>query len=587
MKSLIAGCIFILSFFASFSQTAANTWSVKFSDAIISRWPTTINNMTGKGWEYSNSIITHGMEKVYNDVPTPAYLTYIKNYIDTYVNSSGAITASFVSLDRIHPGVSVLFLYENLKSNSTDSIKYRTAATNIRNILVGPSVTYSKTSNGMFWHKLAGYNNIVMLDGIYMAHPFLAKYGSMFGDNAAIDTAVNQTLFIYSQLYDNTTHLIKHAWTSTPASYPAWANAVTGNSSEVWSRAMGWYMMALVDILKYVPASHPKRAQLLSAISNLAIGVKNYQDPTTGLWYQVVDKGVGHTGYTVANYIETSGSAMFVYALKTASDSGWISSATYLPVAQSGWAGLKTNEITIYGGDGKPMINNFAPAMSVQNNYAGYVGITSVDCPTTLNPHGYAAILMAAAVMEFPLIALSVKFTKFTAKQYSDNVGLSWANEDDRNVDYYDIQRSNNGVQFQSIGKIASNQSGNYSYNDKSFIAGSALYYRIKAVSADGTVNYTNILFLKANQGRQEMQVSPNPSKGKAFSVSLTNFTAGKYTLKIMDLSGKTVYTESIIVGDERNIIQTIILPTSVSRGLHYLLLEGDAVMINKRVLVD
>ena len=166
-------------------------------------------------------------------------------------------------------------------------------------------------------------------------------------------------------------------------------------------------------------------------------------------------------------------------------------------------------------------------------------------------------------------------------------MGLSWANEDDRNVDYYDIQRSNNGVQFQSIGKIASNQSGNYSYNDKSFIAGSALYYRIKAVSADGTVNYTNILFLKANQGRQEMQVSPNPSKGKAFSVSLTNFTAGKYTLKIMDLSGKTVYTESIIVGDERNIIQTIILPTSVSRGLHYLLLEGDAVMINKRVLVD
>jgi rhamnogalacturonyl hydrolase YesR len=51
-----------------------------------------------------------------------------------------------------------------------------------------------------------------MLDDIYIGHPFLAKYGSLFGDNAAIDTAVNQTLFLYNQLYDNTTHLIKQAW---------------------------------------------------------------------------------------------------------------------------------------------------------------------------------------------------------------------------------------------------------------------------------------------------------------------------------------------------------------------------------------
>ena len=249
MKNLITGCICLLLVCQCTAQTAANTWSVKFSDAIISRWPTTINSMTGKGWEYSNTIITHGMEKVYNDVPTAAYLTYIKNYVDTYVNASGSITASLTSLDRVHPGISCLFLYENLKSNLADSTKYRNAATNLRNLLVGPSATYTKTSNGIFWHKLSGYNNIVMLDGIYMAHPFLAKYGRLFGDNAAIDTAVNQTLFVYNQLYDNTTHLIKHAWTSTPASYPAWANSSTGNSSEVWSRAMGWYMMALVDIL--------------------------------------------------------------------------------------------------------------------------------------------------------------------------------------------------------------------------------------------------------------------------------------------------------------------------------------------------
>src|SRR5690349_21090901 len=100
-KLLLLSYLFLLTF-SSFSQ--ANTWSVKFSDAIISRWPGNINAMTAKGWEYSNSIITHGMEKVYKNVNNAAYLTYIRNYIDAYVNSSGVISASLVSLDKVHPG---------------------------------------------------------------------------------------------------------------------------------------------------------------------------------------------------------------------------------------------------------------------------------------------------------------------------------------------------------------------------------------------------------------------------------------------------------------------------------------------------
>jgi unsaturated rhamnogalacturonyl hydrolase len=133
-------------------------------------------------------------------------------------------------------------------------------------------------------------------------------------------------------------------------------------------------------------------------LANLAIGIKNTQNAATGLWYQVVNKGTSS-----GNYLETSGSAMFVYAIKVAVDSGWISS-TYLTVAQSGWTGLKT-KIATYT-DGKPQIKGFAPAMGVQNNYAAYVAILPVNSPTpsgTQHPHGYAAILIAASVMEFPL----------------------------------------------------------------------------------------------------------------------------------------------------------------------------------------
>ena len=393
-------CIFFFASFLSFSQTPNDTWSVKFSNALIFRYQPTVNALTAKGWEYSNTIMTHGMEKVYNQVPDSVkYRNYIKSYIDAYVNSSGVINATINSLDRTHPGISCLFLYEK-----TGLAQYKTAATTLRNMYVGSTATYPKTATGkIFWHKNNGtYNDMVLIDGIYMLHPFLAKYGRMFNDNAAIDTAVNQTLYVYYQLTDNVKHLIRHAW--NPTKTQTWADPVTGNSSEVWSRGMGWFTMALVDILKYLPVNHPRRAELISALANLAIGIQTYQDPATGLWYQVVDKGTSLAG----NFLETSGSAMFVYALKVGVDSGWISSS-YLPVAQKAWNYLRNTanvKISLHT-DGYAKINDFAPAMGVQTSAANYVqaSLQPVDCPGTAHPHGYGAILMTASVMEFPLIA--------------------------------------------------------------------------------------------------------------------------------------------------------------------------------------
>jgi len=393
MKNFFTACLVLIYSLNAFSQSAADTWAVKFSDAIVSRYQPNINAMTGKGWEYSNTIILHGMEKVYANVPNATYLNYIKAYVDAYVNSSGAISGLSQSLDKIHPGIICLFLYEK-----TGQAKYKTAATNLRNYLLTGG--YPKTPNGGYWHKnTSAYKNVMMADGMYMAHPFLAKYGRLFNDQACLDTAASQILMLSSKIFVSSTNLVKHAWNYDKTTFP-WSDPATGVSREVWSRGMGWFVMAVVDVLKYLPATHPKYNALRSLLSNLAIGIKNTQNATTGLWYDVVDKGSSS-----GNYLETSGSGMFIYAIKTAVDSGWISSATYLPVAQNGWTGLKT-KIATYT-DGKPQIKQFAPAMSVQNDYASYVGIAAVNCPVasgTQHPHGYAAILMAASVMEFPLV---------------------------------------------------------------------------------------------------------------------------------------------------------------------------------------
>ena len=583
-KLLLISSIFLPFTFPSFSQ-ASNTWSVKFSDAMISRYSPTINAMTSKGWEYSNTIILHGMEKVYNNVTTPAYLNYIKAYADAYVNTDGTFKAgvTLVSLDRIHPGISLLFLYEK-----TGLSQYQIAAATLRNVLVGPTASYNPYRtplNKIFWHKQTSYDNIMMLDGMYMAHPFLAKYGRLFGDNAAIDTAVNQTLFAYNQLYVSGTHLIKHAWKEPGSSGTvAWDDAA-GNSTSVWSRAMGWYTMALVDILKYVPAAHPKRAQLLAALNNLAIGIAAYQDPSSHLWYHVVDK----TAATLpGNYLETSGSAMFVYALKTASDSGWINAATYLPVAQNGWTGLQT-KIDNYT-DGKPRINDFSPAMSVQNTEALYVqaSLQPVDCPVaagTQHPHGYAAILMAASVMEFPLVTLPVKFISFSAKEYPDKIRLSWQNGDETDVDHYEIQRAINGNDFTIIGIAAAAGLSAYTFDDNA-PESKTVFYRINAVYLNGAAHYSATIPVRKNKKNFEMKISPNPVQNGVLNILLTNITRGTYFIKVINNGGNTITTESMVVIDENNIVKTISLPATVTRGVYYVQLEGNGVTMNKSIIV-
>jgi unsaturated rhamnogalacturonyl hydrolase len=593
MKRLCLLIGFIVPSYLTFCQSASATWSVKFSNAIISRYQPTINAMTSKGWEYSNSIILHGMEKVYMQTNDPAYLSYIKAYIDSYLNADGSFKAgvTLVSLDRIHPGISVLFLYEKYKSiSAADSLKYRVCATNLRNVLVGGSASYSPyrtPTKGMFWHKQASnYTDVVMLDGMYMAHPFLAKYGRLFNDAAAIDTAVNQILFTYNQLYVSATKLIKHAWhepgSTMPATTPAttWPDA-SGNSTSVWSRAMGWYTMALVDLLKYVPAAHPKRAQLLAALSNLAAGIKTYQDATSKLWFQVVDKNASSLS---GNYLETSGSGMFIYTLKTAADSGWISSATYLPVAQSAWSAIQT-KITTYS-DGKPQINDFAPAMSVQNTEAEYVqaSLQPVDCPVasgTQHPHGYAAILMAASVMEFPLVTLPVKFTDVTATLQASDVLLRWQNTDYNEVEKYIVERSENGIDFSPITQFKS-QSINNQWIDVA-PAGITLYYRVKSLSFDNTVVYSKIVSITKATSNARLSISPNPVNNGIVKVDLQGLKEGKYRLTVFNSTGEVI-TRKTIIGN-RQVEEEIHLPSS-SKGIVYVEVKGDKTILKKSILV-
>src|SRR5690606_13404253 len=125
------------------------------------------------------------------------------------------------------------------------------------------------------------------LDGVYMGGPFLTQYGIAFGDPEAIDEVTREILLVARYTRDPATGLFYHGWDEKREQ--VWADSVTGLSANFWGRAMGWYAMALVDVLDDLPEDHAGYSAVVQVLQNLAEAVRNVQDPVTGLWYQVVD----------------------------------------------------------------------------------------------------------------------------------------------------------------------------------------------------------------------------------------------------------------------------------------------------------
>ncbi len=350
---------------------------VCFADWIVSSWPN-IDAVTGKGWEYTNGIILQGMAAVYEKTGDPKYLDYIRRFVDSNINQEGSVSlGSDHNIDRIQPANLLLFLYEQTKDE-----KYRKAAAGVR----AAFAKFPKTAEGGFWHKTR-YPTEMWADGIYMAEPFVVRYAADFPpDGEAFDIAAFQVALIGEHALDPSTGLVRHAWDSDRNAL--WADKTTGLSPEVWSRGMGWYAMALVDILRYLPGDHPGTPRLRALFQQVAKGIKDTQDPATGLWFQVLNKGK-----LADNWHETSGSGMFVYAIKTGVDRGYLDSS-YLEVANRGWAGMKSKIKTT--SDGSPVITDSVEGMGVQPDYAGYVGKRRVENL----PHGLCAVMLASSVMD-------------------------------------------------------------------------------------------------------------------------------------------------------------------------------------------
>lgn len=334
---LLAGCRQNDSSFAAVSgdyRTGEHLeWSIRMADSEMARRGDSLAyggpNPKAK-WEYTTGLFLKSLLDLWQATNDAKYLDYATAITDSYVEANGAIRtykmADF-NLDNINSGKVLLRLY-----HITGKEKYRLAA----DILYDQLQRQPRTSEGGFWHKQR-YPWQMWLDGIYMSGPFYTEYGAMFERPAAFDDAARQILLIDAHTRDPQTGLRYHGWDESREQ--AWADSLSGCSPHFWGRAMGWYGMALVDVLDYLPAGNQNRAPIVDILNDLLKAVIPYQD-ASGLWYQVIDLG-DRSG----NYLETSCSAMLVYTIAKAVNKGYVDRA-YREVAIRGYQGIVNNMIS-------------------------------------------------------------------------------------------------------------------------------------------------------------------------------------------------------------------------------------------------
>ena len=311
--------------------------AIRFADSEMKRAPQAWQLDHGKRlyFGYAQGVGTLAMLKVWEETGDDKYLDYVVEWADTLINNEGEIHLYKVetyNIDYINSGKVLFEVYRQ-----TGDEKYKLAMDR----LVNQMKHHPRTHEGVFWHKLI-YPHQIWLDGLYMGSPFLAEYAVTFNQLQLIDDVINQFIVCARHTYDQATGLYYHAWDESKNQQ--WANKVTGQSPNFWGRSIGWWFMALVDVLDFIPADHPQRPELINMIQGLADTLTRYQDKT-GLWYQVPDQGDRE-----GNYLEASVSSMFMYAYAKAANKGYISQ-TYRAVAEKAYEGLM-RELIVENGDG-------------------------------------------------------------------------------------------------------------------------------------------------------------------------------------------------------------------------------------------
>ena len=345
---------------------------------------------------YHQGVFLSGMQRMYLLNGKKKYYEYIKNYVDAVIDKNGKIagfeqeditsdSSYFVKsalkmLDHKQPSIILYQLYEETKDE-----RYKKAIDTIaKSMHFWPANEY-----GGYWHMMMQPEQM-WLDGAYMVGPLSVMYDKHFGDPQLRERAVKQILLMNKFMKDEKTGLYYHGCDFSEENKEKWADPITGLSGQFWGRAIGWYAVAILDVLDYLPKNHPEREKLCDIEKELLKAVTKFQDEITGGWFEVVDKPSEPD-----NWVESSCTCLFIYSYAKAMRMGIIDKQTYESVLIKAYEGMIASIYT--DDDGFAVIDNICIGTCInEGTYTYYI-----NRPTTKNDlHGTGAFVLMCTEME-------------------------------------------------------------------------------------------------------------------------------------------------------------------------------------------
>jgi len=365
-------------------------WSVRMAESEMIRNPSLwmADFVTEKKWNYTQGLMGLAFLRLNDATGDSRYYDYAKGYADSLIDSDGVIynyKMSNYNIDQINPGKMMFLLYDR-----TRDPRYEKVIHTLREQID----SQPRIAAGGFWHKRI-YPDQMWLDGLYMGAPFYAEHALRYNRPGDFSDVVNQFLIVAASTYDPATGLYRHAFDASRKM--AWADSLTGQAPHAWGRAMGWFSMAIVDVLDFLPADQTGRDQMIDILNRMVKKLAEIQDPATGGWYQVLDRS-GDDG----NYIETSCTAMFAYSIFKGVRMGYLDTE-YLATAEKAYRGLLDNFI-VTGPDGLVSMKNICGVAGLggdpyrDGSYEYYIGEVIRDN----DPKGVGPFIMAS--LEYEMI---------------------------------------------------------------------------------------------------------------------------------------------------------------------------------------
>jgi unsaturated rhamnogalacturonyl hydrolase len=334
-------------------------------------------------WYYIEGLILKGYQDIDAARGEARYSEYVKEYVDSLFDADGTMRGydpGEYNIDQINMGKILFDLYTR-----DGDPRYRT----LMDALYGQLLTHPRTLEGNFWHKQI-YPYQVWLDGLYMGQPFLVRYRKEILGDADFSDTVHQFENVRRHMYDVDRRLFLHAYDESRTMF--WADPRTGLSLNVWGRACGWHVMALVDVLELMEGGSTDTSSVRSQLFEALEGLLEYQDEG-GMWYQVVDRG-----NRKRNYLEPSGTLMIAYALLKAARLGYLP-GSYVDAGRRAYEGCIASCVRELGGEALLEGTCRSAGLGGETRRPGTFDYYMEEPRGTNNGHGIGALLLARSEM--------------------------------------------------------------------------------------------------------------------------------------------------------------------------------------------